>query len=63
MESKSQPVLCPVGKEHKGKDIEEVPSQFLRYLLETPWFDQKFPEVAKAMDAELAYRDKWDKHF
>ena len=48
---------------YKGKDIEDVPSSYLKYLLESDWFDKKYPDLVKEMDKELKYRNDWNKHF
>jgi hypothetical protein len=48
---------------HKDKDIEDVPSSYLRYLLESNWFDEKYPELVKEVEEELGYRSDFNKHF
>ncbi len=46
----------------RNKDIEDVPDSYLVWLLETDWFDKKFPALVKPIDEELKYRNKFDKH-
>jgi len=48
---------------YKGKDIEAIPSSYLKFLLESDWFDKKYPDLVKEMDKELKYRNDWNKHF
>lgn len=48
---------------YKGQDIESVPSVYLMYLLESDWFEEKYPEFVKEIDEEIGYRDDWSKHF
>ncbi len=47
----------------KDQDIESVPSSYLRYLLESDWFEDKYTELVKEVENELGYRDDWRKHF
>jgi len=42
-----------------GFDIEEIPDSYLNWLLETNWFDKKYPQLVKPIDEELKYRQKW----
>ena len=51
----------PFGR-YEGIDISDVPDSYLIYLLESDWFDKKYPHLVKKLDEEIAYRDKWDKH-
>ena len=41
-----------------GFDIEEIPDSYLNWLLETNWFDKKYPQLVKPIDEELKYRQK-----
>jgi len=54
--------ILPFGN-HKGQDIESIPSDYLKWLLESDWFDKKYPELVEEVEDELKYRDDWDKHF
>jgi len=54
--------ILPFGN-YKGKDIEDIPTDYLKWLLETDWFDKKYPELVDEIETELKYRDDWDKHF
>jgi uncharacterized protein (DUF3820 family) len=47
----------------KDRDIEDTPSWYLRWLLTTDWFDEKYPELVEEIYDELKYRDTWNKHF
>jgi len=51
----------PFGK-YIGKEIEETPDDYLTWLLESSWFDKKYPKYIKPIEDELAYRERWDKH-
>lgn len=48
---------------YNGQDIESVPSDYLKWLLESDWFEKKYPELVEEIDTELAYRTDWNKHF
>lgn len=43
----------------RDTDIEDVPDSYITWLLETDWFDKKFPQLVKPLDEELKYRQKW----
>lgn len=55
--------ILPIGKQYRGKEIEDVPSDFLRWLLEQDWFLDKYPELADEINEELQWRTDWSKHF
>lgn len=35
--------LMPIGKEHKGKKLIDVPADYLIWAYEQKWFDKKSP--------------------
>ena len=47
---------------HEGEDIEDIPSDYLRWLLETEWFDKKHVDMVEPIETELEFRDRFDKH-
>ena len=49
----------PFGK-FKGKDIEDVPTYYLNYLLCQGWFGEKYPGESFKVQKELDYRDRFD---
>jgi len=48
----------PWGK-YKGKDLEEIPSGYLKWLAE----NCEDYEIAQAADEEFRWRTDWNKHF
>jgi uncharacterized protein (DUF3820 family) len=48
---------------HRGKLICDVPSSYLRWILGEENFCRTHPQEKEMMTQELAYRDKWNKHF
>ena len=54
--------ILPFGA-HKGKDIVDVDSEYLRWLLEQDWFLNKFKDLTKAIEEELNHRTKMNCHF
>jgi uncharacterized protein (DUF3820 family) len=52
----------PFGN-YKGKDIEDIPSDYLTWLLGLSWFDVKYPELVEEIDDELKWRTDYSKHF
>jgi uncharacterized protein (DUF3820 family) len=45
---------------YKGKDIEDVPTEYLTWLAEQAFFEKEYPVGIKAINTELKYREKWD---
>jgi len=54
--------IIPFGV-YKGKDIENVPSSYFRWLLKQDFFIDKFIGLSNQVVKEMEWRDKWDKHF
>lgn len=52
----------PFGK-FKGREIEETPSGYLKWLVLQDWFEEQYTELLKEAEEELAFRDIWCKHF
>jgi hypothetical protein len=48
----------------RGKAVEDCPSSWLRWAAEN-WRERtdRDRELMKAVNAELEYRDRWNKHF
>jgi uncharacterized protein (DUF3820 family) len=53
--------IIPFGV-YKGRDIENVPSGYFRWLLDQDWFNDKNPGLSNQIVKEMEWRDKWDKH-
>ena len=49
---------CPF-KAHKDEDVENIPTDYLEWLLDQPWFAEKYSEGFKAVKQEVAYREKF----
>lgn len=47
---------------HKGCDVEDVPSKYLQWLVLQPWFCNDYPKELNAVQEELTFRDKFNKH-
>lgn len=54
--------IMPFGM-HKDKEIETIPSRYLKFLLESDWFEEKYLYLVNEIEEELAFRDTWHKHF
>ena len=54
-------MIIPFGI-FKNKDIEEVPSEYLLWLTNQDWFNDKHVELSNEVMLELEWRDKWDRH-
>ena len=49
---------------YKGKQVEEIPSHYLTWLLEQDWmYGEKHKELLEAIEYEMAVRDRSDAHF
>lgn len=46
---------------HKGKDIEDVETDYLVWLCEQGWFEKDHPIGLKSIETELNFRKKWGK--
>ena len=55
--------IMPIGKNHRGKVIEDVPSDFLKWCLNQEWFLDQYPELSDEIEKELGFRSDWNKHF
>lgn len=51
-----------LGK-YKGLDVDEIPSDYLKWLTFQHWCQEKFPNLVKEAEEELAFRAIWNKHF
>ena len=56
------PTILHFGK-FAGKDIEDVPSDYLKYLVGSDWFEPKYPKLMEPIEDELEFRDNWKTHF
>ncbi len=54
-------MIIPFGK-FRNKDIEEVPSQYLLWLTDQDWFNDKHVQLSNKVVEELDWRDKMDRH-
>jgi uncharacterized protein (DUF3820 family) len=54
--------IIPFGK-YKGKTIEDIPSDYLDYLLSEEWFETKFKDLYEEVKQEMKFRNDFDKHF
>lgn len=53
----------PFGmSQNQNKTIGELPDSYLRWLLETNWFEKEYPNYVKDCDEELIWRTKWNTH-
>ena len=51
---------------HRGKNIADVPSGYLEWLVEQDWFNKgggNYEQECLAVEKELAYREKNNAHF
>jgi len=48
---------------HKGDDVEDVPSDYLRFLLTKEWFEEQHNALFVGVQVEMKYRDRFDVHF
>jgi len=49
--------IMPFGK-HRGEPIHSIERSYLEFLLEQDWFEKKFPELCKDVEAHLTRRDR-----
>jgi uncharacterized protein (DUF3820 family) len=46
---------------HKGKAISELPTPYLKYLLEQDWFVNRDNKLVLVVEAEYKFRKEWGK--
>jgi uncharacterized protein (DUF3820 family) len=56
------PVILHFGK-FKGMDIEDVPSDYLNYLLESDWFEKQYLSLIDPIEKEMKFRSTFNTHF
>jgi len=57
-------MILPEWSKHKGKEVEEVPSDYLHWLIEQDWMEkERLEELYEAIEYELDVRDRSDGHF
>ena len=55
-------MIMPFGK-YVNKEVEEIFSDYLEWLMEEDWFLEKFEELAEEVEGELETRTKSYAHF
>ena len=56
-------MIIPFGK-HKGKEIEEIPSDYLRWLIDQDFIEEeKHAELYESIEEEIAIRERSYGHF
>ena len=56
-------MILPFGK-HRGKDIGEIPSNYLTWLLEQDWMEEdQYDDLFEEIAWEMATRERSDAHF
>jgi uncharacterized protein (DUF3820 family) len=44
---------------HKGKDMEDCPTDYLKWVKGEKWFQDRYPQLCKNVLAELKYRERF----
>jgi len=52
----------PFGK-YQGKEIEDIPSDYLRWLMDQDWFGEKFEDLFEEVEDEWDIRERSHAHF
>jgi uncharacterized protein (DUF3820 family) len=53
-------IIMPFGI-CKGKSVSEVPTSYLRYLLDQEWFVDRDDDLVVAVETEYNFRKEWGK--
>jgi len=48
---------------YRGLDVDEIPSDYLKWLTFQDWCEEKFPDLVKEAEEELTFRTTWKRHF
>ena len=51
-------LLMPFGK-YEGEAVEDVPYQYLRWLIDQEFFQDDYEEECELVAAEMQYRDRF----
>ena len=62
LKSAYEDVTMPFGK-HEGELLDEIPTSYLKWLLDAEIDEEEHPELEEAVEAELGYRDDHGTHF
>ena len=54
--------IIPFGK-YRGEEIEDIPSSYLRFLLNEEWFEERFEDLYDEVSDVYDYRDRHDLHW
>ena len=52
-------VLMPFG-EHNGEKVVDLPTRYLKYLMDQDWFPEKFKSLHKEVEAVLIFRGEME---
>ena len=66
MKLSGQHVTIPFGKygpNGLNKEISEIPSGYLWWLMGEEWFEEKYPTIFEAVEYEIEVRDRSGAHF
>jgi uncharacterized protein (DUF3820 family) len=55
-------IILHFGK-FRGKDLEDVPSDYLEWLLRQEWLEEKYSKYVEPIEMELKFRSVWNTHF
>ena len=55
-------MILSFGK-HVNEDIREIPSDYLQWLMEQDWFEEKFDNIRQRVEEELKIRERSYGHF
>jgi uncharacterized protein (DUF3820 family) len=44
---------------YRGKRPDEVPSEYLRWVIDQDWFNDKFTDLSNECVSELEFREKY----
>ena len=59
---KKDDMIMPFGK-YVDQDIREIPSDYLSWLVDEDWFEEKFEDLYQRIEEELKIRDRSYGHF
>ena len=54
-------MIMPLGK-HKNKMIGEIPDNYLIWITDEDWFNQKYPNLSNHILLEIAWRNEMNDH-
>jgi len=55
--------IWPIGHTYDGREISDLPSDYMQWALEQPWFEDRFPDLHEEVTNVMTERTRQDTHW